>query len=183
MEKRRTNHKNVIKSSWLFYVKNTMFSLLIKEDIMTNKIPEGFSTITPSLNIDGAAKAIDLYKKAFGAKEEYRMECPDGSGKIMHACLSIGDSKLFVADTNPKMGCGTPSVSSFYMYFDDVDKVAKQAKAAGLSELMPVQDMFWGDRTGTVKDPFGNSWTLATHVRDVSPEEMEEGKKSFGKAA
>lgn len=146
------------------------------------KIPEGFNTITPSLNINGAAKAIDTYVNAFGAKEVYRMEMP-GSSKIMHACLQIGDSKLFLADTSPEMGCGTPSASTFYLYVDDVDKVHKQAKAAGLSEFYPVKDMFWGDRTGSVKDAYGNIWTIATHTREVSPEEMEEGRKNFMKKA
>ena len=145
-----------------------------------SKIPEGFSTLTPALNVDGAAKAIELYKKAFNANELYRMECPE-SGKIMHACLQIGDSKIFLADVNP--ACGGPSASTFYVYLPDVDASFKQATSAGLSELFAPQDMFWGDRTGTVKDSFGNSWTLATHVRDVSPAEMEEGRKNFGKKA
>ncbi len=149
---------------------------------MVRKIPEDFRSLTPSLTLNGAAKAIEQYKKAFGAKELYRMEAP-GNKKIMHACLQIGDSKLFLADANPEMGCGTPSVSSFYVYLEDVDKGFKQAKEAGLSEVFAPQDMFWGDRTGTVKDEFGIQWTLATHVRDVSPEEMEEAKKKWGKAA
>jgi len=146
---------------------------------MTQKIPEGFATITPSLNINGAAKAIETYMKALGAKELYRMECPSGSGKIMHACLQIGNSKIFLADTNPEMGCGAPSNSSFYLYMDDVDAAFKQARSAGLDEMMAPSDMFWGDRTGTVKDSFGNNWTLATHVRDVSPEEMEKGRNEW----
>ncbi len=111
---------------------------------MTKKIPEGFATLTPTLNINGAAKAMALYDKAFGAKEEYRMECPD-NGKIMHACMSIGSSKLFLADAMPEMGCGTPSNSTFYVYVDDVDAAFKQAKQAGLSEVMPPEDMFWGE--------------------------------------
>jgi PhnB protein len=155
----------------------------IMEAIMTQKTPEGFSSVTPSLNVTDAAKAIEQYKKAFGAKEMYRMEMPDGSGKIMHACLEIGNSKLFIADVNPQMGCGVPSVASFYVYLDNVDAAFKQAKEAGLEEQYTPKDMFWGDRTGTVKDSFGVMWTLATHVRDVSADEMEEAKKSFGKAA
>lgn len=141
-------------------------------------IPEGFSTLTPTLAIDGADKAIELYKKAFDAKEEYRME---DKGKIMHACLVIGDSKIFISDVFPGMGCSEPSRSSFYVYLKDVDSAFKQAKQAGLKSLYPLEDMFWGDRTGSVTDPFGNSWTLATHVREVSPEEMEEGRKEFEK--
>jgi len=150
---------------------------------MVKKIPEDFHSITPTLVVNGAAKAIDLYKKAFGAAEEYRMECPGGSGKIMHACIKIGDSKIFLTDVNPEMGCGTPSASSFYLYVEDVDATFKQAKQAGLTETFPVQDMFWGDRTGNLKDSFGIQWTLATHVRDISPEEMEEARKKFGAKA
>ena len=97
----------------------------------------------------------------------------------MHACLQIGNSKFFLSDLNPNMGTTTPSVSNFYVYLSDVDAAFKQAKKAGLNEEFPVQDMFWGDRTGVVKDPFGNRWTLATHVRDVSADEMEEGRKKF----
>lgn len=141
------------------------------------KIPQGFSTITPALNVNGADKAIKLYKKALGAKEDYRMETPDG--KVMHACLQIGNSKLFLADVMPGMGCSTPSEASFYLYVDDVDGSYKKALQGGMSELYPVNDMFWGDRTGSVKDSFGIIWTLATHVREVSPEDMEEGKKQF----
>jgi PhnB protein len=157
--------------------------LIIMSLIMTKKIPDGYNSITPSLNLNDAAKAIKLYEQAFGAQEQYRLECPSGSGKIMHACLTIGNSKLFVADVNPQMGLSTPSTSSFYVYFDDVDAAFKKAKQAGLSEASALQDMFWGDRTGVVKDAFGITWTLATHVRDVSPEEMGEAMKKMGKAA
>jgi PhnB protein len=145
------------------------------------KIPEGFTTLTPTLTLNGAAKAIDLYKKAFNAKELYRMEMPN-SDKIMHACIMIGNSKLFLSDTDPKM-CATPSMSTFYVYLDDVDTSFKQAKQEGLKELYPVTDMFWGDRMGSLEDAFGIRWTLATHVRDVSDEEMEKAKKDFVKAA
>lgn len=150
---------------------------------MVKKIPEGFHSVTPTLVVNGASKAISLYEKAFGAKELYRMESAD-KGKIMHACITIGDSKVFICDTNPQM-CPTASVSNFYVYLDDVDVTFKQAKQAGLTENSPVQDMFWGDRTGNLKDSFGISWTLATHVRDVSAEEMEQAQKKFaaGKAA
>jgi len=144
------------------------------------KIPEGFSTITPTLIVDGAAKAIDLYTKALGAKEAYRMECPE-TKKVMHACLQIGSSKVFLGDTNPQ--CSSPTSSSFYVYLDDVDSAFSKAKQGGLKEVSAVQDMFWGDRIGTVQDPFGNKWTLATHVRDVSPQEMEEAKKKMAAKA
>src|ERR1700753_2641395 len=135
------------------------------------KIPEGFQTVTPSLNIEGAAEAIKLYEKAFGAKEVYSMKNPDKSGKIMHACLQVGSSKVFLADVVPGTGCGAPSVSSFYLYLEDVDAAFKQAKQDGLNEVFAPTDMFWGDRTGTLRDKFGVSWTLVSHVREVSPEE------------
>jgi PhnB protein len=144
-------------------------------------IPEGFSTLTPTLTLKDASKAIELYKKAFGARELYRMEGPN-KDKIMHACIEIGNSKLFLSDVDPKMN-PTPSVSTFYAYFDDVDAIFKQAKQAGLKELYPVSDMFWGDRMGSLEDPFGIHWTIATHVREVSPQEMEEARKNWNKAA
>lgn len=134
-------------------------------------------TVIPTLTLEGAAKAIDLYKKAFNAKEEYRMDGP--GGKIMHACITIGNSKMFITDASPETGCGAPSQSGFYCYVDDVDAMHAQAKKAGMTEYCPVDDMFWGDRTGSVKDPFGITWSLAKHVRDVSPEEMEKGRQEF----
>lgn len=142
-------------------------------------IPEGFNTLTPTLVIDGAAKAIELYTKAFGAKEEYRMPSPDG-GKIMHACIRIGSSKVFLTDANQQMA---PSASGFYVYVNDVDAAFAQATKAGLKETMPLQDMFWGDRIGSVQDPFGIKWMLATHKRDVSPQEMEEARKKMSAKA
>ncbi len=145
------------------------------------KIPEGFNTITPTMVIDGAAQAIDLYTKAFGAKEVHKMMGPDG--KIAHACLQIGSSKVFLCDVNPAMGA-RPTISSFYLYMDNVDAVFQQAKQSGFQEMSPVQDMFWGDRTGLLTDRFGNRWTIATHVRDVSEQEMQEAvKKMSAKAA
>lgn len=144
------------------------------------KIPQGYSTITPSLNLENAAEAIELYKKAFNAREQGVMKSPDGSGKIMHAVLEIGNSKLFLADQFCKSSV-EPSNSAFYLYVPDVDSAFKQAKAAGLSDIMPVTDMFWGDRLGAVKDKFGISWTLATHVKDVSEDEMKKGAEDFAK--
>jgi PhnB protein len=144
-------------------------------------IPEDFATVTPTLIVNDAAKAIETYKKAFGASEEYRMNCPN-SGKIMHACIKIGSSKVFLSDVNPQMGCAA-TTSSFYTYFSDVDAIFKQAKQAGLQEKSAPQDMFWGDRTGVVSDAFGNNWTIATHVRDVSPQEMEEARKKMAAKA
>jgi PhnB protein len=101
----------------------------------------------------------------------------------MHACIKIGDSNIFISDIDPKMGSGIPSASSFYVYVDDVDTTFRQAEKAGFTETYPIQEMFWGDRMGAMVDSFGIQWTLATHVRDVSQEEMEEAKKNFMKAA
>lgn len=148
---------------------------------MTNAIPEGYTTITPSLNLKNAAEAIELYKKAFGAKEQGVMKSPDGSGKVMHAVLEIGNSKIFLADQFCAESKANPSNSSFYLYVPDVDAAFKQAKAAGLSENMPVTDMFWGDRLGAVTDKFGISWPLATHTRDVAQDEMKKGAEEFAK--
>ena len=147
----------------------------------TQAIPQGFNTITPSLNLTNAAEAIELYKKAFNAKEIATMKSPDGSGKIMHAVLEIGNSKIFLADQFCESSSMKPSNSSFYLYVPDVDAAFKQAKAAGISETMPVTDMFWGDRLGAVTDKFGISWTLATHNRDVSDDEMKKGAIEFAK--
>jgi PhnB protein len=140
-------------------------------------IPEGYRSITPYLILDGAAKAIDFYKKAFGATEIMRMESPDGS-KIGHAELKIGDSIVMMADEHPQMGYRSPKALggtpvSLMVYVEDVDTVAKRAVSAGAKELRPVVDQFYGDRSGTFADPFGHVWTISTHVEDVPPAEME----------
>lgn len=108
----------------------------------------------------------------------------DNPGKVMHGCIQIGNTQLFVADMTPDMHDG-PSKSTFYVYFEDVDAIFQQAKSAGLKEKYPVTEMFWGDRMGALEDKFGIQWTVATHVRDATPEEMEAGRKqmSYGKNA
>ncbi|MCE3262161.1 MAG: putative enzyme related to lactoylglutathione lyase [Pseudoduganella sp.] len=140
-------------------------------------IPEGMHTITPHLVCDGAADAIAFYKKAFNAKEAARM--PGPGGKIMHAQLTIGDSHIMLVDEFPEMGGfgpkhykGTPV--TLHLYVPDVDAAYKQAVDAGATATMPPADMFWGDRYGVLVDPFGHSWSLATHQRDLTPEQMME---------
>src|SRR6266550_3700568 len=139
-------------------------------------IPDGYHTVTPYLIIKGAAQAIDFYKKAFGATELFRMAQPDG--KIGHAEIKIGDSPIMLSDEVPEMGYlgpqtlgGTPV--SILIYVEDVDSVFSQSIAAGAQEQRPVEDKFYGDRGGSLVDPFGHVWHIATHTEDVSPEEME----------
>jgi len=139
--------------------------------------PDGYHTATPYLIIDGAAKALDFYKQAFSATELMRMADPK-TGKIGHAEIKIGDSPVMLADEYPDMGYrgpralgGTPV--SIMLYVDDVDAVAKQAQAAGAKVLRPVQDQFYGDRSGTFEDPFGHVWTISTHKEDIPPDEMK----------
>lgn len=137
-------------------------------------IPEGYHSITPYLVLKGASAALDYYRKAFGAQELFRMPGPDGT--IGHAEMKIGDSPFMLADECPERGFsgpqgGTPPIS-LMIYVNDVDKVFKQALAAGGKELKPLADQFYGDRSGTLIDPFGHVWTVATHKEDVSPEEL-----------
>jgi PhnB protein len=138
-------------------------------------IPEGYHSVTPYLVVNDGAGAIDFYKKAFGAVETVRMGGPDG--KIGHAEIRIGDSNVMLADESPDMGhrsaksIGATPVS-LVLYVEDVDAQFKQAIAAGAKELRPVEDQFYGDRMGTLVDPFGHVWSLGTHVEDVAPEEM-----------
>jgi PhnB protein len=138
-------------------------------------IPDGYHTVTAYLHIKGAAKALEFYKKAFSAVELFRMEGPDG--RIGHAEIKIGDSPVMLADEHPEMGARGPltlggASASFLIYVPDVDARFQQAVAAGATVDRPVKDQFYGDRSGTVTDPFGHMWTIATHIEDVSHEEM-----------
>lgn len=140
-----------------------------------NPIPEGYHSVTPYLIINGAAEAIEFYKKAFGATELFRM---NHEGKIGHAEIKIGDSPIMLSDEAPGLGYTSPTTLggtpiSIMIYVDDVDTIFKQAIAAGGEEQKPLQDQFYGDRSGTLKDPFGHIWHVATHKEDVSPEEMD----------
>jgi PhnB protein len=146
-------------------------------------IPEGYHSVTPYLYIKGAASAIDYYKNVFGAKEHVRM--PGPNGRIMHAELQIGDSMIMLADENLQIDAKSPATlggvaSSLLLYVENVDAVTQKAVTAGAKLVRPVQDQFYGDRSGTISDPFGHVWTIATHVEDVSPEEM---KKRMAKAS
>jgi len=137
-------------------------------------IPDGYHSVTPYLIVDGAADAIAYYKKAFGATELFRM---DHEGKVGHAELKIGDSPIMLADEFPQMGYRSPKALggtpvSIMIYVPDVDTVYQQAIDAGATEVKPLQDQFYGDRSGTLTDPFGHVWTIATHKEDVTMEEM-----------
>jgi len=148
----------------------------------TKSIPDGYHSVTPYLITTGAANAIDFYKRAFGATEVMRMPSPDGT--IGHAELKIGDSMIMLADEHPQMGYRSPQSLggtgvSLMIYLDQVDEVFKRAVAAGAKELQPVKDQFYGDRSGTLQDPFGHVWTIATHVEDVPPEEMRIRAEKF----
>lgn len=139
-------------------------------------IPEGMRALTPHLVCANAAEAIEFYKKAFGAEELVRMPSPDGSGKLMHAMLRIGDSHLMLVDEFPQWGSVGPlalkgSPVTLHHCVVDVDASFERAVAAGATVRMPVADMFWGDRYGVLQDPFGHLWSLATHIRDVSLDE------------
>jgi len=129
-------------------------------------IPEGYHSVTPFLSVKGTDRAIDFYKRAFGAVEKFRMPGPDG--KIMHAELTIGDSTIMLSEAMHE----PPSVSSMYVYVPDADKAFDRAVKAGAKVKMPLANMFWGDRYGSVSDPYGNTWAIATHVEDVPPQEM-----------
>ena len=154
---------------------------------MTSRVkptPEGYHTATPYLIVRDAARAIEFYKKAFGAKELMRMADP--SGKIGHAEIKIGDSPIMLADEVPGMGYRSPeslggSPVSILLYVEDVDAVFNQAVAAGAKVQRPVADQFYGDRTGGVTDPFGHVWYVATHIEDVSPEEMRKRAAAAGR--
>ena len=150
---------------------------------MAKAIAEGFHSVTPMIVYKDVRKAIEFYKKALGAIERFTMPGPDGKG-IMHAELLIGNSIIMMSEENPQNPCKSAETAggspvSFYIYTEDVDKAFKRAVEAGAEVKMPVQDMFWGDRTGTVQDKFGYSWMLATHKQDLTGQQMEEGAREF----
>lgn len=148
-------------------------------------VPQGYHTITPSLTVKDAAKAIEFYKQAFDAEQGEICMGQDGK-TIMHAELKIGDSTFMLNDEFPDMGCKGPlslggSPVSLYLYVDNADTWYERAIKAGATSRMPVGDMFWGDRFGQVADPFGHIWSLATHVKDLTPEEIKKGQEAWQK--
>lgn len=140
-------------------------------------VPQGMHTVTPQLALEGAAEAIVFFKKAFGAEETHRALDPSGK-KIWHAELKIGSSTIFVNDVAPEMG-GKPFPAQLWLYVDNCDASFKRAVDAGAKALMPVMDMFWGDRFGKVSDRWGNEWGIATHVKDLTPEETKKAEQEF----
>ena len=151
-------------------------------ELKTKPLPNGMHTVTPHLVCAGAADAIEFYKKAFNAVEMVRL--PGLNGKLMHACIKIGDSAVLLVDEHPDHGCLGPkslrgSPVTIHLFVDDVDGFAARAVAAGAKITMPIADMFWGDRYGQLEDPFGHRWSVATHVRDMSPEEMQQAMQKM----
>jgi PhnB protein len=147
-------------------------------------IPEGYHSVTPYLIVKGAAQALEFYKRAFGAVELFRMGGPEG--KIGHAEIKIGDSFVMLADEHPEMDAlgpqtlgGTPV--GLLIYVEDVDAAFPKAVAAGGTVIRPLKDQFYGDRSGTILDPFGHKWTIATHKEDVPPEELSKRMEAMGK--
>ena len=150
---------------------------------MPKGVREGYQTVTAALTVRNGAEAIEFYKKAFGAVEIMRVPAPDGKS-LMHAEIQVGNSRIMLGDESPAMGCLAPVTlggpgGSLYVYVPDVDAAFKRAVAAGAKALMPVTDMFYGDRFGQVEDPSGHRWGLATHVEDLSPEEMARRQREF----
>ena len=145
-------------------------------------VPRGYHTVTPSIMVAGAAKAIEFYKKAFGAEEVMRF--PGPGGKLMHAEIKVGDSVIMLGDEMPEHGARGPKLIggtpvSFFVYGDNVDAAWKRARDAGAKEIMPLQDQFWGDRAGCLEDPFGHHWWLAQHVQDLTPDEIKRNADAF----
>lgn len=145
-------------------------------------IPKGFTAVTPHLICEGAAEAMEFYKRAFGAEEVSRLNGPDG--KVAHAEMRVGGAAFMLGEASPERGAVGPkalkgSPVSIHLYVDDADAVVGRAQKAGAKVTMPVADMFWGDRYGTLEDPFGHRWGVATHVRDVTEQEMVEAMRKM----
>lgn len=150
---------------------------------MAGLIPEGFHSVTPMCVFKDARRAIEFYKRAFGAEALFVLPGPDGEG-VMHAEVRIGDSIIMMGEEHPQEACRSAeaiggSPVSFYIYVEDADAAFRRALDAGAESRMPVEDMFWGDRAGSVQDPFGYSWMLATHSKDLTPQQVQEGARAF----
>ena len=151
---------------------------------MTKPIPEGYHNATPALTVKGAPEAIEFYKKAFGAKEIYRFAGPDGKS-IMHAEIKIGDSIIMLGEENPQMGMLSPlstgsTGSGIFLYVPDADDVFNRAVSAGAKPQMPMMDAFWGDRYGSITDPFGHIWSISTRKKDMTLDEISKaGQEAF----
>ncbi len=147
------------------------------------RVPAGFHTVTPHLTVRGGVDMIEFYKRAFGAKELRRSVTPDGKS-LLHADLQIGDSRVLLNDEFPQMGAVSPlalnsTPVTIHLYVEDVDSLYQQALGAGAKVVMPLADQFWGDRYGVVEDPSGHRWALASHVREMSPEQMKEAAEAL----
>ncbi len=152
---------------------------------MTKPIPEGYHAVTPTLTVRGAADAIEFYKKAFDAQEVMRFPGPDGK-TIMHAEIRIGDSRVMLNDEVPQMKCLSPqslggSSCGIFLYVENADDVFNKAVSAGAKSQMPMMDAFWGDRFGSIIDPFGHVWSIATHKKDMTHEELKKAGEEFMK--
>jgi PhnB protein len=152
--------------------------------MVTKAIPDGYHSVTPYLIVKGADRAIDFYKKVFGAAQRMRMDGPNGT--VGHAEIEIDGSVIMLADEFPDMGYRSPqsigaTPVSLHLYVKDVDDCFNRAVAAGAKAMRPVQDQFYGDRSGTVEDPFGHVWTISTHKEDLSPEELQKRLEAFMK--
>jgi uncharacterized glyoxalase superfamily protein PhnB len=144
--------------------------------------PAGYHTVTPSIIVRGAARAIEFYKRAFGAEEVGRMDAPDGT--VMHAEIRIGDSIVMLGDENPQWGVLSPSSTngnpgSLHIYVDDADAAFERAVRAGATVRYPLEDAFWGDRYGKVTDPFGHEWAIATRTKEMTPEETRRAAEAW----
>jgi uncharacterized glyoxalase superfamily protein PhnB len=153
---------------------------------MAKPLPAGQRTVTPHLMISGAARAIDFYREAFGAVEEMRLPGPEG--RLMHAAVAIGDSKVYLVDEFPEAGehgVGSPqhfggTPVTIHLFVDDCDATVARAAAAGAKVVQPPTDMFWGDRYARIVDPFGHSWSIATHLADLTPDEIQKNMQAMG---
>ncbi len=153
---------------------------------MVKPIPDGYHSVTPTLTVRGASNAIEFYKKAFGAQEIMRFPGPDGQ-TIMHAEIKIGNSRIMLTDEIPQMKCLSPqsvggASSGIFLYVENADDVFNKAVSAGAKATMPIMDAFWGDRCGSIEDPFGHRWTISTHKKDMSPQEMTKVGEEFMKS-